>query len=60
MDHAYHVLGEMVRGGAISSNERGRMPRAGGGQAAFWLPLLALFTGARLNELAPNCGGHQE
>jgi integrase len=32
---------------------RGNRPRAGGGDAAFWLPLLALFTGARLNELAP-------
>jgi integrase len=32
---------------------QGERPRAGGGQAAFWLPLLALFTGARLNELAP-------
>jgi integrase len=31
----------------------GDRPRAGGGEAAFWLPLLALFTGARLNELAP-------
>jgi hypothetical protein len=31
----------------------GERPRAGGGDAAFWLPLLALFTGARLNELAP-------
>lgn len=26
-------------------------PKAGGGEAAYWLPLLALFTGARLNEL---------
>lgn len=26
-------------------------PRAGGGEAAKWLPLLALFTGARLGEL---------
>jgi integrase len=32
---------------------RGERPRAGGGEAAFWLPLLGLFTGARLNELAP-------
>jgi integrase len=31
----------------------GERPQAGGGEAAFWLPLLALFTGARLNELAP-------
>lgn len=27
-------------------------PRAGGRQAAYWLPLLALFTGARVEELA--------
>ena len=29
----------------------GERPRAGAGEAAFWLPLLGLFTGARLNEL---------
>jgi len=29
----------------------GERPRAGGGEAAKWLPLLALFTGARLQEL---------
>ena len=29
------------------------VPRAGGDGAAFWLPLLGLFTGARLGELAP-------
>ena len=29
----------------------GERPAAGAGQAAFWLPLLALFTGARLEEL---------
>jgi len=28
-----------------------RRPKAGCGEAAFWLPLLALFTGARLEEL---------
>jgi hypothetical protein len=28
-------------------------PEAGRGEAAFWLPLLALYSGARLNELAP-------
>ncbi len=28
-------------------------PTAGRGEAAYWLPLLALFTGARLGELAP-------
>lgn len=30
----------------------GVRPKAGGGDAAFWLPLLAIFTGARLGELA--------
>ncbi|WP_230976835.1 DUF4160 domain-containing protein [Pseudothauera rhizosphaerae] len=30
----------------------GKRPRGGGREAAFWLPLLALFTGARLEELA--------
>lgn len=30
---------------------KGERPRAGGGEAAKWLPLLALFTGARLGEL---------
>ena len=30
----------------------GERPKGGQGEAAFWLPLLALFTGARLNELA--------
>jgi hypothetical protein len=29
------------------------LPVAGKGEAAFWLPLMALFTGARLNALAP-------
>ena len=28
-------------------------PQGGRGEAAFWLPLLGLFTGARLGELAP-------
>jgi integrase len=31
---------------------RGERPEGGQGEAAFWLPLLALFTGARLSELA--------
>ena len=31
----------------------GLRPTAGRGEAAYWLPLLALFTGARLGELAP-------
>jgi integrase len=30
----------------------GELPAGGQGDAAFWLPLLALFTGARLGELA--------
>jgi integrase len=30
----------------------GERPGAGGGEAAYWLPLLALYTGARLEELA--------
>jgi integrase len=34
---------------------RGERPLGGKGEAAFWLPLLALFSGARLNELAPIC-----
>jgi hypothetical protein len=32
---------------------QGDRPVAGKGEPAFWLPLMALFTGARLNELAP-------
>ncbi|RTL71603.1 MAG: site-specific integrase [Hyphomicrobiales bacterium] len=31
---------------------QGKRPRGGAGEAAFWLPLMALFTGARLGELA--------
>jgi integrase len=31
----------------------GERPEGGKGEAAYWLPLLALFSGARLNELAP-------
>jgi integrase len=30
----------------------GERPRAAGGEAAYWIPLLALFTGCRLEELA--------
>lgn len=30
---------------------RGERPRGGGGHAAYWIPVLALFTGARLEEL---------
>ena len=32
-----------------------RKAEGGGGEAAYWLPLLGMFTGARLGELAP-CG----
>ena len=31
---------------------RGTRPKAGRGEAAYWLPLLGMFTGARLSELA--------
>lgn len=31
---------------------KGERPRGGGGEAAFWLPVLGLLTGARLGELA--------
>lgn len=30
---------------------KGNRPRASGGEAAYWMPLLGLFTGGRLNEL---------
>jgi len=33
----------------------GERPIGGKGEAAFWLPLLGMFSGARLNELAPMC-----
>jgi len=31
----------------------GVRPKAGGGEAAYWLPTMGMFTGARLGELAP-------
>jgi integrase len=34
---------------------QGARPKGGRGEAAYWLPLLALYSGARLNELAPMC-----
>lgn len=34
---------------------QGKRPAGGKGEAAYWLPLLALYSGARLNELAPLC-----
>jgi integrase len=59
-------LGEddAVRGGALFEPSdlqvifrtpvftEGARPQGGKGEAAFWLPLVALFTGARLNELS--------
>lgn len=30
---------------------KGKRPRGGGGEAAYWLPILGLYTGARLEEL---------
>src|SRR4029077_8027517 len=30
-------------------------PTGGKGEAAYWMPLLALYSGARLGELAPMC-----
>jgi integrase len=32
--------------------EQGHRPRAGGGEAAYWFPLIALFSGMRLEEIA--------
>jgi integrase len=55
---------EAVRGGAPFERSdlqvifgtpvfaEGERPKGGKGEAAFWLPLLALFTGARLSELS--------
>ena len=34
---------------------KGERPLGGRDEAAFWLPLLGIFSGARLNELAPIC-----
>jgi len=34
---------------------QGARPKGGKGEASYWLPLLALYSGARLNELAPMC-----
>jgi integrase len=42
---------ELSRIFAASVFTRGERPQGGAGEAAFWLPLLALFTGARLNEI---------
>ncbi len=42
-------LNQLFAGPVHAAGER---PRAGAGDAAYWLPLLGLFTGARLEELA--------
>lgn len=34
-----------------------KRPKGGGGEAAYWLPIMALFSGARLEELAQLRGG---
>lgn len=39
-----------IFGGPVHKD--GQRPKAGAGEAAYWLPLLALYTGARINELA--------
>jgi integrase len=42
-------LTAIVAAGVFTAGER---PRAGGGEAAFWLPLIALLSGMRLEEIA--------
>lgn len=46
------TLGDLERLFASPVYASGARPKGGGGEAAYWLPLLALFTGARLEELA--------
>lgn len=41
---------KLIFGSAIYT--AGERPGAGGGEASYWLPLLALYTGARVEELA--------
>jgi len=41
---------KLIFGSAIYTS--GERPGAGGGEASYWLPLLALYTGARVEELA--------
>jgi len=40
---------EAIFGGSVYAG--GERPQAGAGEAAYWIPLLALYTGARINEL---------
>jgi integrase len=55
-------VGEKKRRAAFTADElqriftatvftKGERPRAGAGEAAYWIPLIALYTGARLNEI---------
>jgi integrase len=43
-EHLQHMFSDKVF-------RAGYRPRAGGGEAAFWFPLIGLLTGARLNEI---------
>lgn len=45
--------GDLVKLFASPVFADGARPKAAGGEAAYWLPLLGMFTGARLGELAP-------
>jgi integrase len=45
--------GDLVRLFASPVFVEGKRPKASGGEAAHWLPILGMFTGARLGELAP-------
>jgi integrase len=55
-------VGERKRRAAFTAEElqrifaapvftKGERPRGGAGEAAYWIPLIALYTGARLNEI---------
>jgi integrase len=44
-------VGELRKLFSLPVFTEGERPTAGAGEAAYWLPLLGLFTGARLNEI---------
>lgn len=46
--YALNELSALFNSAVYTENYR---PKAGGGEAAYWLPLVALFSGARLTEL---------
>lgn len=48
IEYDAQALAALFGGPVHTRDER---PSRGGGEAAYWLPLLALYTGARLNEL---------